>query len=94
MPAELTAPPAIPAPRPITSIVVGTDFTPSATTGLATQVTVMLLTPALVMVPLLVVPLRTVLTGGTGRALIGVLKWTGLAEVAAAVGLFVGLWVA
>ena len=49
---------------------------------------------ALVMVPLLVAPLRTVLTGGTGRALIGVLKWTGLAEVAAAVGLFVGLWMA
>ena len=48
---------------------------------------------ALVMVPLLVAPVRTVLGGGVGRDLIGVLKATGIAEVAAALGLLVGLWV-
>lgn len=38
MPAELTAPPAIPAPRPITSIVVGTDFTPCSAVALGQAV--------------------------------------------------------
>lgn len=46
------------------------------------------------MIPLLVGPLRVVLTGGTGRALIPVLKQTGLAELACAAGLFLGLVIA
>ena len=49
---------------------------------------------AWVMVPLLARLVRTMLAGGTGRVLIGVLKATGIAEAVAAVGLLVGLWVA
>ncbi len=49
---------------------------------------------ALVLLPLLARPVATLLGGGTGRALIGVLKATGIAEVVAAIALFVGLWVA
>lgn len=45
----------------------------------------------LVMLPLLYAPVHEVLAGGTGRALIGVLKLVGLAELAGAVGLAVGL---
>ena len=45
----------------------------------------------LVMLPLLYSPVREVLAGGTGRALIGVLKLVGLAELAGAVGLAIGL---
>ena len=45
----------------------------------------------LVMLPLLYAPVREVLAGGTGRALIGVLKLVGLAELAGAAGLAVGL---
>lgn len=48
----------------------------------------------LVFLPLLVGPIRVVLGGGTGRALIGVLKGTGIAEVVASVAFLVGLWVA
>jgi len=47
-----------------------------------------------VMIALFVVPLRDVLTGMTGRGLIPVLRQTGLAELACAVGLLVGLIVA
>ncbi|MCA0296456.1 MAG: 1,4-dihydroxy-2-naphthoate polyprenyltransferase [Actinobacteria bacterium] len=42
----------------------------------------------------LVGPVREVLRGVTGRELIPVLKNTGLAELACAAGLFVGLWIA
>jgi len=45
----------------------------------------------LVMLPLLYTPVREVLAGGTGRALIPVLKVVGLAELAAAIGLAAGL---
>jgi 1,4-dihydroxy-2-naphthoate octaprenyltransferase len=45
----------------------------------------------LAMLAFLVAPVREVLAGGTGRALIGVLKQVGLAELTAAVGLAVGL---
>ena len=46
------------------------------------------------MILLVVVPVRQILAGGTGRALIPVLKQTGLAELACAAGLFVGLVIA
>ncbi len=45
----------------------------------------------LAMLAFLVTPVREVLAGGTGRALIGVLKQIGIGELAAAVGLAVGL---
>ena len=41
---------------------------------------------------LLVGPVRLVLVGAMGRDLIRVLKLTGLGELAAAVGVFVGSW--
>ena len=43
------------------------------------------------MVAFVVAPVREVLAGGTGPALIGVLKLVGVAELAAAAGLAVGL---
>ncbi len=46
------------------------------------------------MAGLLIGPIRGVLAGSTGRSLIPVLKWTGLAELACAAGLFVGLVIA
>ena len=46
------------------------------------------------MVLLVVVPVRQILAGGTGRALIPVLKQTGLAELVCAAGLFLGLVIA
>ena len=41
--------------------------------------------------PLAVPPVRTVLSGGRGPALVAVLKTTGLAELVSAVGLAAGL---
>ncbi|WP_179444560.1 1,4-dihydroxy-2-naphthoate polyprenyltransferase [Naumannella cuiyingiana] len=46
---------------------------------------------ALLFVPVAAPAVRTVLAGATGRPLIGVLKLTGLAELACAVGMLVGL---
>lgn len=47
---------------------------------------------ALAMLAVLVRPLRAVWGGARGPALIGVLKLTGIGEVIAALGLFVGVW--
>ena len=47
---------------------------------------------ALVAVPLAVVPVRSVLSGATGRDLVTVLGQTGRLQLAFAIGLSAGLW--
>lgn len=48
----------------------------------------------LIFVPILLPAIRRVRTGATGRDLIAVLKATGIAELACAVGLFIGYFIA